>query len=215
MIRLFLLFTILFQVSCDTPMRTRDPFGKPLSDTTLSQSEEDVDSFLSDENLDDVNSSDTLNSAGFDTCPSDYQYYAGDQIGYLLLCQSSQEEVSFKMKLKSTDLDIGTCFVPVHIRRDGNSFKLGIAECVHNEAGKLYDMRLTKERSESINGVMVIKANALNPYMQCMSAKVDYMNAYPGCQYNSSCMQAAQNYAYQVCSSFVSHYRNYYKQIRL
>ena len=57
---------------------------------------------------------------------------------------------------------------------------------------------------------MVIKSNALNAYMQCMSAKTDFINAYaPNCIYDANCLQAADNYAASICSQFVTTYKNY------
>lgn len=219
-----LLVILLFIITaCDTPMKTRDPYGNTIgttgsdssvtdsnTDTSNDDDDSDDDSDDSDDSDDDVTSED-----GFESCNTNYQYYGGSPIGYFALCQNTDNETKYKLKMKSSDSSVGTCFVPVHIQSNGNSFKLGPAQCVHNEAAKLYNMTLYKERTENINGVMVIKANALNAYMQCMTAKVDYISAYPNCQYSSACLSAANQYANTVCTNFVNSYRNYYKQISL
>lgn len=159
-------------------------------------------------------STDVTSEAGFENCNLNFQYYKSS-IGSWGLCQSSQNESSFKLKMQLTDANIGTCFVPVNIQSNGNSFSLGIAECVHNQANVVYPMTLSKTRAEAINGVMVIKANALNAYNTCMSAKNTYMNQYANCASYSSCVDAANNYATEVCTNFVSNYAVYYKQISL
>ncbi len=220
--RLLTLFLFLFSlISCDTPMKTRDPGVSAGGSGIIQGGDGNVTDGSDKENEDGEDEGDgdgeedNMTDVGFEQCNTNYQYFAGSAIGYMALCQSDNVETQFKVKLQNSDFSVGTCFVPVYIQSNGNSFKLGIAECVHNEADKVYDMILTKERSETINGVMVLKANALTPYMQCMSAKVDYLNAYPGCQMDYNCSMAADQYAQAVCSSFVSNYANYYKQISL
>ncbi len=103
--------------------------------------------------------------------------------------------------------------VPIHIESAGNSYGLGIAECVNNEADKVYSMILRKNRAELINGVMVIKANALNSYNQCLGARASFINSNPGCQNSSTCMNAAQQYMNDICTSFVTNYGSFYKQV--
>jgi hypothetical protein len=227
---LLLLSTFIITQACDQPVRTR------VSGSTTSTSSggtsnsggvcqggyvtasdgavvcsDNVDSGGTTTPVDDGN---TTTDPGFETCNLNFQYY-GTAIGSFGLCQNTQNESAFKLKMEQTDSNIGTCFVPINIQSGGNSFSLGAAECVHNQANKVYSMTLSKTRAENINGVMVIKSNALNSYMQCMSAKTDYMNAYPGCQYDANCTQAATNYANTVCTNFVQNYSSYYKQINL
>ena len=226
LIRLF--YEINHTNSCDTPQRTRTPYQIPLtqdtgtSDTDKTDSDDTDNVTNSDTNSDDNNTSSddstidtsTDSSAGFDDCNLEYQYF-GNSIGYFGLCQNSDTETKFKLKMASSDTSLGTCFVPLNIQSSNASFNVGIAECVHNEANKEYDMTLTKNRSESINGVMVIKANALNAFMQCMSAKTDFINAYaPTCVYDTNCLIAAENYAASVCNQFVQTYSNYYLQVQ-
>jgi hypothetical protein len=220
-----LLFFIFLLQACDTPQRTRNPYGLELpvssSETPGEDSKvSDVDSDgagddKSDDSTDGGVSDTPTTTTGFEDCNLSFQFF-GNAMGYFGLCQNSEMETKFKLKMAMSDTSVGTCFVPIHIQNTGSSFKLGIAECVHNEANKEYEMTLTKDRGENVNGVMVIKSNALNAYMQCMSAKVDFINAYaPNCAYDSNCLQAADNYAANVCSQFVSTYKNYYKQVPL
>lgn len=211
---------LLTLIACDTPQRTRTPSIVPLTqdqgDTAQVTDDSSTDDTTTDTG-DDSSQDDTTNSqtAGFENCNLNYQHYARDA-GRLGLCQSTLDERKFKLKMELTDSSSGTCFVPVNIQSTGTSFKLGIAECVRNQSGKEYDMILTKDRSEPINGVMVIKATALNAYMQCMSAKADFINAYaPNCMYDSKCLSAADSYALSICTQFSQTYRNYYEQIPL
>lgn len=148
---------------------------------------------------------------GFESCTNTTPFYGGS-IGYFGLCRHSQDERQYKALFNQSDLTVGTCFVPIHIE-GGKSFKLGRAECVHNQANQNYYMTLYKERPEEINGVMVLKASAVNSYMQCMNAKANYIASYPGCQYNAQCLAAADQYAYTVCNSFVQQHSNDYKQV--
>lgn len=210
---------LILTQACDQPTRTRIPttdkngIDSPVNFTTPT-SGDGSDNTSGDGITDTNNGTGGTNTPmpGFDNCILDYQYFATN-IGSFALCQNENQENRFRLKMQNSDIQNGTCFVPVHVQSNGQSFKLGIAECVRNQAGQEYDMILTKERSEAINGVMVVKANAINAYMQCMSAKVDFISAYPGCQYDPACMQAADNYANSVCTQFVQVYSNDYKQV--
>lgn len=212
-----LLFTVF--AACDTPQRTRDPFGTattPLDNGPSQVFDQDDDNGGDPQTSDDgINEdpSDPNSDPGFETCDLNFRFFASN-IGYVGICQSEQSENNFKVKMSMAAANPanGTCFVPIHIQANNTSFKLGIAECVKQDANQVYDMTLTKDRPEEINGVMIVKAYAINAYMQCMSAKVDFMNAYPGCQFDPSCVQAAENYANSVCTQFVNTYPNDYKQ---
>jgi hypothetical protein len=151
------------------------------------------------------------NELGFENCTNTTPYYGGS-VGYFGLCKHSDDERKFKARFAQTDVVVGTCFVPMHIV-DGNSYKLGIAECVHNQANTNYFMTLYKQRPEPINGVMVLKASAVNSFMQCMNAKANYIAAHPGCEFNATCLQQADQYAYTVCNTFVQQHSNDYKQV--
>lgn len=207
---------LIFTQACDQPTRTRIPSNQT---GTSGNTQNFTDPAIGDEdggggdNVTPVNPGEGGDQMpGFENCILDYQYFVSN-IGSFALCQNQNQENRFKLKMQNSDLQHGTCFVPVHVQSNNQSFKLGIAECVKNQAGREYNMILTKERGEAINGVMVVKATAINAYMQCMSAKVDFISAYPGCQYDAACMQAADNYANSVCTQFVQVYSNDYKQV--
>ena len=207
--------SILLLAGCDNPTRTRfesiDNVDPNLVQGTPVVSEDVVDDGEVTDGTDV-----SIPEDGFEDCNLGYQYYGGSNIGSFGLCQNSMNESEFKIKMANQDLSVGTCFVPVHIVNGGNSYKLGIAECVHNRAGQIYNMILTKERSEPINGVMVIKAgSAINAYMSCMSAKVDYMRSIPNCQFSQQCMYQADQYANQICTQFVGTFSTFYKQVNL
>lgn len=221
-----ILICFFILVACDSPVRTRDPYGTPIStsattsddetntqsDSNSSNGQSNSDNSSSDSSDSSTTDSTSTTETGFESCNLNYTQYI-DQIGQLALCQSSAEEKKFRVKLANTDKSEGTCFVPVHINSDQSSYPLGTAQCVHQEGGKVYPMTLLKDRSENINGVMVLKANALNGYMQCMSAKSYYINSFSNCIYSQTCLNNANAYAAQVCSNFASVYSGYFKQI--
>jgi hypothetical protein len=232
---LFFLTTLLLNQACDKPVQTRTAGSATTGQTSSSNvcingyvratdgniiCSDSLTDGSSDNDDDDGtttgdNDDDSVTSEpGFETCNLNFQYYKST-IGYFALCQNTQNEASFKLKMERTDTSVGTCFVPISVQSNGSSYKIGIAECVHNQADNVYNMTLTKERAEAINGVMVLKATALNSYMQCMSAKTDYLNAYPGCAYNTNCLNAANQYATDVCNNFVAVYGTQYHQVTL
>ncbi len=187
--------------------------------------------------------SSNVTAPGYEHC-SNTTPFNGQSIGMFGLCRHSSDERKFRVKFANGSTS-GTCFVPTHRLNNGTSFKLGIAECVHNQAGFSYYMTLNKEtvaptftntRSEPINSVMVLSANAVNAYMGCMNAKESYLlsarqilgnNRSPACCYqavnsptglrclqtNPNCEQAANSHASTVCSDFVQNYSRQYKQV--
>lgn len=215
---LFLSALILFIQACDQPVRTTVPVSSdfqpsPLSNDDNSGSDGNDDNIDPDIPTDDDNPYDL--GYGFEECNLNPTYFKNN-IGHFALCQNEYIETSFKLKMAASDTTNGTCFVPTHYVGE-NSFKLGSAQCVRQEANRVYDMTLTKERSEAITGVMVIKYSSLAPYMNCMNAKVNYMLTYGGgygCQYDYYCNQAAENYAQGVCQQFVSQHNQYYLPVR-
>lgn len=209
-----ILTTTLIFMACDSPTRTRfqDVSSQPVNIADEEAQTTDTDG----KDIPGGTPTTPVVDDGFADCNLGYQYYGGPQIKSFGICQSTLNETVFKVKLAEQDLSVGTCFVPVHIINGGSSFKLGIAECVHNRADQEYDMTLTKERGEPVNGVMVIKAGpAINAYMSCMSAKVDYIRSIPNCQYSQSCVQQADNWANHVCTQFVGTYSTFYSQVNL
>lgn len=215
---LFTLSLIMFIQSCDNPTRTRfQTVGAPLSDGEGNSSSVIGDNETGSSGQPTPAPEENNTSAsepGYEDCQLNYNQFS-NSIGYIAICQHDQDERQFKFKLSQSDYNQGTCFVPIHILSNGNSYKLGIAQCVNNQADKVYYMTLRKERAEPINGIMVIKAGSLNAYMQCMNAKADYIRQHPGCEYDRQCMYRADQYAYSVCSQFKNNHYQYYKQLNL
>ncbi len=233
----FLILTI-FTVSCDAPVRTRVPTA-PSYDSISDQEfvKPDGPGVTTGDNGT-IGTTGTngggSSEPGFDNCDISLQY-SGGNVGYFGMCQHSSDERRFKVTFAQSST-AGTCFVPVHVQNGGNSYKLGIAECVHNQANTPYYMTLNKEmmpptfsypRAEQVNGVMVIAANSVNAYMGCMNAKEDYYISTNGCCYqqvpyngrlyclqpNQQCESAANSYANSVCSTFVQNHSNNYRQV--
>ncbi len=219
------LFTFLYMVSaCDSPRKTRDPYSSVNGSTitTSGTTDNTTDDSTSDSATDDTTDStddSTTTTTGFENCNLNYQYF-NQYIGNFAICQNSLDDTKFKIKISQNDYTEGTCFVPIRRNTNGTSFKLGIAECVNNEAGKEYTATLSKENQNyKINGVMVLKARALSPYMMCMNAIVDYNNYMANPYYGSNnidsgCYQSSygnsNTYAQCVCNKFVSYYKLYY-----
>lgn len=218
---LLLTFLLILSVACDTPVRNRSPYAQP-TDTSSKDNPDDNPSVGGQGKDNDGDGdageggsgSETTQDDGFKDCNIGYVYYAL-RIGNFGLCQSSKDETKFKLKLANADTSIGTCFVPIHVNSDGSSYHLGSAQCVNQEADRVYDMTLTKDRTENINGVMVVKANALNGYMQCMTAKMQFIQTYNNCVYNSYCMASADQWAQEVCYNFTQVYDGHYYQVNL
>lgn len=233
-------FTMAFIfTACDAPVRTRVPTA---SDYSVAQTESD--SYTEGTGTTDgsgvVDSGETGNETtepGFEDCEYLSPEFNGGSLGNFGLCRHTTDERRYKTVFAQSNYS-GTCFIPVHVQTSGNSFKLGNAECVHNQADTNYYMTLTKElvapyfsysRPEAINGVMVIQASSLNSYMGCMNSKEDYLIGTTGCclqrvynqstgrysctSINSQCESAANNYANNICALFKQNHGNNYRQV--
>lgn len=212
-------------ISCDSPVRSRNPYAAPVNTTGVdvqgSDNQNNSGNTNNNANQDNTTktnpdtgttTNETTNSPGFENCDLGYDRYL-NAVGNFALCHSTVDEARFKAKFANTDSSLGTCFIPIHVNSDGSSYNLGPAECVHHQGGKVYSFGLSKDRSENINGVMIVKANALNGYMQCMSAKMYYMSNFQNCSYNVQCVQAASQYASEVCGTFTQVYVGNYLQV--
>jgi hypothetical protein len=231
--------------SCDQPQRTRVPTSSNYvsgqdtdsefpSSYNMGDGEQGDGIGTGDGNTDTGSGTNSQGEAGFQNCDISTQYNGGS-LGSFGLCQHDSDERRFKVKFSQSNT-AGTCFVPVHVQSGGNSFKLGIAECVHNQADNNYYMTLNKEmtppnfsypRAEALNGVMVISASSVNAYMGCMNSKEDFLVATQGCCYqkvpyngryyclqpNAQCENTANNYANNVCGQFVQNHTNNYRQV--
>ena len=242
---LFTFFMTFNFVSCDAPVRTRVPTSVDYANV---QGNGNFDNNQGNNNQGygdgGINTGSTGNNGnnnqeepGFENCEYMSPEYNGGSIGNFGLCRHTSDERRYKSIFAQSNT-AGTCFVPVHIQNNGNSFKLGKAECVHNNADTNYYMTLNKElvapnfsypRAEAINGVMVIATQSLNAYMGCMNSKEDYFLGTQGCclqrvynqstnrysciQPNPQCESGANNYANNICSMFITNHGNHYRQV--
>ncbi len=213
-----LLIYLLILASCDRPHSTPVLPGQDYQGPNFFQQSQNGGEEATNPPADEANNNPTpLDendlTQGYTTCNSTKKFYINN-IGYFSLCGHDDDERKFRVSFAQQDLSIGNCFVPIHITQEGKSFKLGIAECVKNQAERAYFMTLFKDRPDPINGVMVVKYTSVNSYMQCMNAKVNYIQAHPGCATNPSCLQSADQYAHQVCSMFAQNHQGSYQQIK-
>lgn len=211
-----MIFALFLTVACDAPKQTRYPTSSTYDSVTGSGSfyGDSTTGSITDQTDDSFDSTDgdsVTSNAGFENCNIGHRY-SGGSIGYFGLCQSSQDERVFATSFAESDLSDGTCFVPMYID-GGVSHNVGRAECVHNQANKTYYPILYKNQNKEINAVMIIKYSSINSFMQCMNAKSDYINGHPGCIYNQTCVNQAQQYASTVCTSFVNNHGSHYKQV--
>jgi len=237
-----LLFIFSFTIiSCDAPVRTRVSSAGTFSNSGeqdnpegFQQGDESVNG--GNGTLSDGNGT-LSNQEGFQDCEFLSPQFNGGSIGFFGICQNSNDQRKFKAIFADSSSQ-GTCFVPLSIANNGNSFKLGRAECTRNQPDQEYLMTLnkelippnfTQERQESINGVMVIKAESLNSFMGCMNAKEDYFITRQGCcaqkTYNPStarfnCLRAnplcendANAQANFTCNLFVQNHADNYRQV--
>jgi hypothetical protein len=233
---LFLLFSFIL-ISCDAPVRTRVPVSDNF-EGVVDQGTVDTTTTTNAGNGTNGNPPiDNESQVGFEHCPYVDPEFDGGSMGYFGLCQNEDDHRVFKAVFAQSSTQ-GNCFIPIHILENGNSFKLGKAECVHNQPDQNYYMTLTKEtvppsysypRPEDVNGVMVIKLESVNAYMGCMNAKEDFLTATNGCcfqrtynqstgryncvQPNQQCIPAADNYANNICNMFVQNHSNSYRQV--
>ena len=218
-----LLFATLFLAfACDMPKQTRYP-----TTSTYDSGVSGVDSVFTDGSSGDSSTGDntsedpvsntTPSRQGFENCNIGHRYDGGS-IGSFGVCQSEQDERVFAINFAQADVSVGTCLVPMHYEYDQYqrvvSHNVGRAECVHNQANTTYYPVLYKNQNKAINAVMVLKYSSLNPFMQCLNAKNDYINGHPGCLYSQACVNQAVQYATTVCNAFKSNHSNHYKQVQ-
>jgi hypothetical protein len=220
---------ILVATSCDAPQRNRF-----IPSTGISSLDND-DDYTGDGNFTTgtngntngntnggtTNNTNGSSEPGYENCDITPSYYGGS-LGYFGICQKSSDERGFKFTFQdqyscqggsNMAVNCGTCFIPMHMQGNGSSFMVGPAECIHQNAGQTYYGTFSKNRGEAINATMVIHRYHLDSFIQCMTAKATYLSQCPGGAYNASCVQQADNYAYQVCSSFTQQHSGHYKQV--
>ena len=213
--------SLLLAFACDAPKQTRYPTtptyngGVGAVDGVFTGGGTSQDE-SSDDPYQDPSDPATPSRPGFENCNLGHRYDGGS-IGSFGVCQSTQDERVFATSFAQADASVGTCFVPMHLYYDqyqrAVSYNVGRAECVHNQANTTYYPVLYKNQNKPINAVMVIKYSSLNPFMQCLNAKSNYINGHPGCMYDQNCINAAQQYASMVCTSFTDNHSNHYKQV--
>lgn len=169
----------------------------------------------------------TAVTAGFESCNTTASY-SHSGIGNISICQSSSNELHFRMGFTTTDQSDGTCLVPLYKDGSGNSSYLGSAQCIKHNAGQVSYGFLQKTRAGytgyPVNGVMVIKYSGTTPFFQCMQAyDINYQSCrvatcqsaygYNAVLYNqclasliTSCDTSAKTYMSNVCSTFKSSY---------
>jgi len=166
-------------------------------------------------------------TAGFESCNTTAdKFHAG--IGNISICQSSSNELHFRMGFTVTDQTDGTCLVPLYKDTAGNSVYLGSAQCTKHNASQISYGYLQKTRSGytgyPVNGVMVIKYSGTSAFFQCMQAydinynscKVSTCQAaygnnaslYAQCMNSliTSCDTNAKTYMANVCTAFKNSY---------
>ena len=225
---IFLSILIISATSCDVPQRNRYINSGP-GITNISGDENTGDTptntFTSVPSEDDSQTDSTSNQEasepGYENCNLGYSFYGGT-LGYFGICQQSNNERGFKFKFQNQytcqggsnmSTNCGTCIIPMHMLSNGTSYKLGPAQCVHQNAGQTYYGTFSKVGTEAINAAIVIHRYSLDSFTQCMNAKSNYLSQCYGGAYNQQCLQGAESYATQVCTSFTQQHSNYYKQV--
>lgn len=160
--------------------------------------------------------------AGFSACDITPKYYAA-AFGYMGVCQSSSDETIFKVKPSMTIQAPASqvCLIPTYKDASGSSVYIGQPQCTYTLAetvitGKLYKNR-TGYESYPLTGLILIQKTAMNDYLTCMNAYINYVSQ--ACPYgystNATCAAAANTYRNNICSTFKSTHASSYVDIRL
>ena len=238
-----LLPVLLFVAACDAPQRSRMPTSYENNNyndpTNASGSFNPAD-------LDGSNNGTTTpggttggttsTSPGFENCDLSDKHHTID-IGFFGLCQSSQDETSFKFRTSLSSNSVRICLIPTYKDANGASTYIGNPQCTKTEANQIFTGKLYKDRpgfsTYPINGVIVMKEPLLPEYIGCMQGYTNWPgNACPmgpssssycgywmqACPYGSktgaACDGEARNYMGNICSSFKTKYSNSYIDIR-
>lgn len=213
----FLILAIFTAFACDAPQKVRYPSSGAVGSSIGSGASGDANGVGNESGQDsqwqeDGQSDQPSNSEpGFENCNLGHRYNAGS-VGAFGICQNEYYKSQIKISMAQTSLNPGTCFVPMRIQ-GSKSYNLGVAQCVHNQADKTYFANLTTFRSDPINGVMVLKATSVEPFMRCMGARSDYqLGKLPPSVYQT--YGSPEAYASYVCTNFVQTHSNNYKQVQ-
>ena len=222
----YLALILVSLAGCDGPTRIRSPTtsaslrtGTPTSGTTSSGTTGGTDTTTTTGT---TTGTTTTLPAGFESCNTNASYYNAT-IGYVSLCQSATNELSFRVGYTVTDQSDGTCIVPMFKDTSGNSTYLGSAQCTKHNANQVVYGNVSKNRtghsSYPVNSVMVLKYSGTTAFNQCMQAyDIKYAacrasacapysyNAtlYNQCLINASatCDSEAKKYMTSACNSF-------------
>ncbi|MFP5384536.1 MAG: hypothetical protein ACLGHN_00560 [Bacteriovoracia bacterium] len=177
----------------------------------------------------------TPTSPGFENCDLSQKYHTND-IGFFGVCQSSQDETSFKFNPSLTSTT-RTCLIPTYKDGNGSSTYIGNPQCTLTTSNQVISGKLYKDRqgfsSYPLNGLIVMKEPLLPEYYNCMQGYVNWpRNACPngattpycaywvprcpyGGQSNQGCDTEGRNYMASLCNAFKAKYSNSYIDIRL
>jgi hypothetical protein len=214
---IFGLFSLLL-TGCEAPQRGRIPAnyvtgekfnsGNGFQSSTTSGTTSGVTTGTTAGGTPAPNSDNALNMPGFEKCDLNPQKNHASGIGYMGICQSSQDETLVAVKPTITNQDERTCLIPTYKETSGSSTYIGQPQCFLTMENQVVTGKLFKTRGGfqhyPINGAMIMKETSLGAYFKCMDAYATYRS--PACPYgpktNAGCEQYARAYMDQLCQSF-------------
>lgn len=236
--KILFILGLISLIACDAPQRTRllpgydsmtSRYGDGSSSTTPGNANNKGD-FSSGG----AGSTTPSTSTEYSGCDYSYRFHTVD-IGHFAICQSRTDETKFKFKTQMANRNVQVCLIPTYRDSTGSSTYLGTPQCLYTEAGKDYEGRLYKDRTNlatnPINGVIVLKYGLHIEYFNCMNAAVNwpanvcpygatgqpclqyYASCPSGAATNASCSAAANTHMRQVCEQFKARYSNSYADI--
>lgn len=237
---IFILTSLLtLLVGCDAPQRTRAPStwinGNSLENPTNSSGGLSPSNTSGSGSGSTTTPSNVTSTPGFESCDLTSKYHTVD-VGHFGVCQSTQDETSFRFRTDMTSTTVRTCLIPTYKDANGASTYIGNPQCTYTTSNQVVSGKLYKDRpgfnSYPLNGVIVMKEPLLPEYISCMQGYVNWPNnvcangptnsycAYwlPRCPYggrsNGACDQEARNYMANLCNTFKSKYSNSYADIK-
>lgn len=201
----YLVLLLLFAVACDGPSRIRSTSTGVSLSGVQTGSTNGTGSSGGDTTTTTTTTTGTSLPAGFTACNTSAQY-SQTSLGAFSVCQSSANELYFRVGYTTTDQTDGTCIVPMYRDSSGNSTYLGSPQCTKHNAGQVVYGYVSKNRagysSYPVNSVMLMKYSSTTAFNQCMQA---YDTSYASCK-TSTCAQAYGFNAslYQQCLASTS-----------
>jgi len=222
---------LILTIGCDAPRRTRAP--AVISNGSTFQNGENSDGFSPPTGGSNIGE---VTEPGFETCDLTQKYHTIDT-GHFGICQSTQDETSFKFRPGLTSTSIRTCLIPTYKDQSGSSTYVGQPQCTYTTANKIVNGKLYKDRqgfnSYPLNGVIVMKEPLLPEYIGCMHGYTNWpsnvcqygaSNSYcaywlprcpTGARSNAACDTEAKNHMAKICTTFKSKYSNSYIDIQV